>query len=154
MRNTTYTKIKTSGLILAGCITYNLGYAVGTFEVSPRTQIWKAISADGRVLRTGHASLGRSWCPDTHRACRTPTGHFSIISRQGASCRSTRYPLPNGGAPMPYCMFFTNLYAVHGAYEVPNYNASHGCIRVKPDDARWLYDNFMKVGTRVYVTPY
>ena len=101
MHASTCTQIKNISLVLGGCIVSSLVYASGTFEVSPRTQIWKAISADGQVIRTGHASLGRAYCPDTHRACRTPTGHFSVISKQGAACRSTRYPLPKGGAPMP-----------------------------------------------------
>lgn len=147
-------RIKNIAIFAGALMASNLVYATGTFEFSPQTQVWKAISSDGRVIRTGHGSAGRSYCPDIHRACRTPTGHFNIISRQGAACRSTRYPLPHGGAPMPYCMYFSNLYAVHGSYEVPNYNASHGCIRVKPDDARWLYENFMKVGTHVYVKSY
>ena len=52
------------------------------------------------------------------------------------------------------CMFFSKYYAVHGSYEVPNYNASHGCIRVTPADAKWLYYNFIEIGTPVVVKPY
>ncbi|MCB1827469.1 MAG: L,D-transpeptidase, partial [Coxiellaceae bacterium] len=37
---------------------------------------------------------------------------------------------------------------------VPNYNASHGCVRVKPNAAKWLRYNFMTIGTRVVVTSY
>lgn len=125
-----------------------------TFIFNPKTQQWKAISSSGKVVRTGHGSSGRAYCPDTHRACRTPTGTFHVISKQGANCKSSRYPVGKGGSPMPYCMYFTTNYAVHGSYEVPNYNASHGCIRIYPADARWLYNHFMSVGTTVIVKPY
>ncbi len=42
--------------------------------------------------------------------------------------------------------------AIHGSNNLPNHNASHGCIRVDPAAARWLYHNFMQVGTRVIVS--
>ncbi len=55
---------------------------------------------------------------------------------------------------MPYCMFFSKYYAIHGSYDVPGYNASLGCIRVTPKDARWLNYNFIRVGTPVIVRHY
>ncbi len=124
------------------------------FVFSPRTLQWKAINDSGKVVRTGHGSGGRSYCPDIHRSCRTPVGTFHVIGKGGAGCRSSRYPVGRGGAPMPWCMYFSKYYAVHGSYEVPNYNASHGCIRIHPGDAKWLYKNFMHVGTRVVVKSY
>lgn len=136
---------------------YVYGYDLASaeqFVFNPRTLRWTAIDADGAVVKTGHGSAGRSYCPDTGRHCHTPTGTFHVISKGGAGCRSSRYPVGRGGSPMPYCMYFSKNYAVHGSYEVPNYNASHGCIRVHPQDAKWLYYNFMKVGTTVVVKPY
>lgn len=128
--------------------------ANNTFVFSPRSLSWKAINASGQVVRTGRASGGRSYCPDLHRSCRTPSGSYHIISKGGAGCKSSRFPIGKGGAPMPYCMFFSRYYAVHGSYDVPNYNASHGCVRVTPKDAHWLSNNFMRIGTRVVVKPY
>ncbi len=125
-----------------------------TFVFSPRTLRWKAIDNKGKVVRTGRGSGGRSYCKDIRRSCRTPTGTFSIISKRGANCRSSRYPVGRGGAPMPYCMFFSKYYAIHGSPDVPNYNASHGCVRVKPSDARWLHKNFMHIGTKVIIKSY
>ncbi len=126
----------------------------GTFVYNPRTLQWKAIGNDGHVVRTGRGSAGRGYCPDIHRGCHTPVGTFHVISKGGASCRSTRYPKPHGGAPMPYCMFFSKLYAIHGSGDVPHYNASHGCIRVTPQDAKWLSQHFVQIGTTVVVKPY
>ncbi len=133
----------------------NLNYASNNkFVFSPRTLQWQAINADGRVVRSGHGSGGRGYCPDIRRSCRTPTGSYSVIAKNGASCRSSRYPVGRGGAPMPYCMFFSRYYAIHGSPDVPNRNASHGCIRVPPSEARWLNQNFVHIGTKVVVKPY
>ncbi|MBP6917708.1 MAG: L,D-transpeptidase [Legionellaceae bacterium] len=128
--------------------------AAGKFVFDPTTQRWTAINSDGQVVKSGHGSAGRAYCSDTGRRCRTPTGTFHVIQKRGADCRSSRYPVGKGGSPMPYCMFFSQYYAVHGSHEVPNYNASHGCIRIHPADAKWLYYNFMEVGTPVIVKPY
>lgn len=125
-----------------------------TFVFSPRTLKWKAINDRGKVVRTGRGSGGRNYCPDIKRSCRTPSGTYHIISKRGAGCKSSRYPKGRGGAPMPYCMFFNKHYAIHGSPDVPNYNASHGCVRVKTHDARWLHRNFIRIGTKVIIKSY
>lgn len=127
--------------------------ATNTFVYNPRTLTWKAIK-NGKVIRTGRGSGGKGYCPDIKRSCRTPTGTYHVISKGGSGCRSSRYPVGKGGAPMPYCMFFSKYYAIHGSPDVPNHNASHGCIRVKPSDARWLSNNFIHVGSKVIVKSY
>ena len=135
-----------------------LGYSLITFSgktfvFSPRSLTWYAYD-NGELINSGPSSGGRSYCPDIGRSCRTPVGSFRVLSKGSPNCHSTRYPVGRGGAPMPYCMFFTRLYAIHGSYEVPDYNASHGCIRVHPSAARWLRDEFIDIGTRVIVKPY
>jgi len=125
-----------------------------TFVFSPRQLAWAAYDANGRLVRTGAASGGSHYCRDLGRACRTPRGTFHVISKRGAGCRSSKFPLGRGGSRMPYCMFFSKYYAVHGSYHVPGYNASHGCIRILPAAAHWLSSNFMTIGTRVVVTSY
>ncbi len=134
---------------------FSAAYAAGnTFIFNPNTLTWKAINENGKVVRTGRGSGGKSYCSDIRRGCKTPAGVYRIISKGGPGCKSSRYPVGGGGAPMPYCMFFSKYYAVHGSYDVPNYNASHGCVRVKPGDAQWLSKNFMKIGTKVVIKPY
>ncbi|WP_042239187.1 L,D-transpeptidase [Legionella oakridgensis] len=128
-------------------------YAANTFIYNPKTLRWSAVK-NGKVIRTGKGSGGSHYCRDIKRSCRTPSGTYRIISKRGAGCRSTRYPVGKGGAPMPYCMFFSKYYAIHGSPDVPNHNASHGCIRVKPNDARWLNQNFMNIGSKVIVKSY
>ena len=121
----------------------------------PSLVAWVAYSQDGNLLRWGAASGGSQWCPDLGRPCRTRVGVHQIYTMQGRTCRSRIFPLHRGGAPMPYCMYFFKGQAFHGApYELPGFNASHGCIRIFVDDAQWLYNNFVKVGTTVIVKPY
>lgn len=127
--------------------------AANTFIFNPRNLTWKAVK-DGKVIRSGKAIGGNKYCRDVGRSCKTPSGTFHVISKGGADCRSSRYPVGKGGAKMPYCMFFSTNYAVHGSYEMPNYNASHGCVRVTPDAARWLNNNFMHIGSTVVIKPY
>lgn len=132
----------------------NADIYANTFIFNPRTHSYSAINDDGKVVKTGRASGGSSWCPDIKRSCRTPVGVYQLWSKGGPGCKSSRYPKPRGGAPMPYCMFFSKYYAVHGSNDVPKHNASHGCVRVTPSDAKWLSQNFMRVGTKVVVKPY
>ncbi|KTD41139.1 L,D-transpeptidase [Legionella parisiensis] len=125
-----------------------------TFVFNPNTLTWKAIDSNGKVVRTGKGSGGKRYCADIHRGCKTPSGVFTIWSKGGPGCKSSRYPVGKGGSPMPYCMFFSKYYAIHGSYDVPNYNASHGCVRVRPGDAKWLSKNFIRIGTKVIIKPY
>jgi lipoprotein-anchoring transpeptidase ErfK/SrfK len=125
------------------------------FIFDPRATAWAAYDAQGNRVKTGSASGGKDFCEDVGRGCRTVTGKFSVYSKKGDECTSSIYPVETGGgARMPYCMHFHGGYSIHAAYEVPNYNTSHGCIRVLPSAAKWLNENFVDVGTTVIVKPY
>lgn len=126
----------------------------GTFIFNPRTLIWYAYAPDGTLVRTGKGSGGSNYCKDLHRRCHTPVGVFRVYGKGNANCKSTKFPIGHPGAPMPWCMYFHNGFAVHGSHEVRNYNASHGCIRIYPADAYWLSHNLMTIGTVVIVKPY
>jgi hypothetical protein len=51
--------------------------------------------------------------------------------------RSKKY----GNAPMPYSVFFRDGYAIHGTIEIRQLGriASHGCVRLHPENAAKLY---------------
>lgn len=113
---------------------------------------WGAYDSEGTLVNWGPISGGKSYCADVGRGCKTITGNFTIYRKQGPGCVSSRFPLGRGGAPMPYCMHFKGGYALHGSPTVPGYHASHGCVRLFTDDARWLNHDFIDVGaTRVQV---
>lgn len=110
----------------------------------------------GSLIYWGPISGGKDWCPDVGRGCRTKTGIFQLQSKGGPYCVSSKYPVPEGGAPMPYCMYFYNGYALH-ASTLPGRHDSHGCIRLFYDDAKWLNKEFVELGkgrrTKVIVRP-
>ena len=124
--------------------------------VDPRLHVWGAYDAEGNLIRAGLATAGANWCPDIKRGCRTSVGSFRIKTLGNAACKSSRYPIPHGGAPMPYCMFFNGDHGLHGSPDskVVEGNASHGCVRMHVQDAQWVRQNFATIGTKVVVKPY
>ncbi len=124
--------------------------------VDPNVHVWGAYKKDGTLEKAGLASAGSDWCPDLGRRCHTSSGSYRVRSVGDASCVSKKFPLHRGGAPMPYCMYFTGGMALHGSPsgEVADGNISHGCVRMHVADAEWLRYNFVNVGTKVVVRHY
>jgi len=126
-------------------------------HVDQATLAWAAYSASGELVWWGPISGGKDYCADVGESCNTPSGEYRVIRKQGFECESSKYPLPFGGAPMPYCMHFFGGYAMHASHAVPGYSASHGCVRLFHDDAKWLNQQFIdlpgtgKKGTRVII---
>jgi len=122
--------------------------------VDPNVHAWGAYDSSGKLMKAGLATAGAEYCPDIKRGCKTGAGTFRIQSLGASNCKSTRYPLPRGGAPMPYCMFFNKNQGLHGSQYVMEGNVSHGCVRLSEEDAEWLRFNFANIGTKVIVKPY
>ena len=81
----------------------------------------------------------------------TPTGSWSAkwLARNH---RSSRY----NNAPMPYSIFYSGNYAVHGTTQVSRLGApaSAGCVRLHPANAKILFNLAQQVGlknTRIVV---
>lgn len=66
----------------------------------------------------------------------TPTGNF-----QPYLLKPMHYSSKYDNAPMPNSIFFHGGYAIHATNAVNSLGrpASHGCIRLSPRDAKWLY---------------
>lgn len=131
--------------------------------VDPSVNAWAAYDADGTLIKWGPAAAGADYCKDVNEPCRTHQGSFRVFSLGSSDCISHKFPLPRGGAPMPYCMYFNEGQALHGEpFGVPGYNASHGCVRLYLSDAEWLRYDFIEgpnpnnhyKGTRVIVKSY
>lgn len=75
----------------------------------------------------------------------TPTGLF-VPQTLVRYHRSTLYD----GAPMPWSIFFSGNYAIHGTTQVEALGApaSAGCVRLHPDNARQLFELVREVGKR------
>jgi L,D-transpeptidase catalytic domain len=95
-----------------------------------------AVMVDGAETYRWPVSTGR-------RGHETPAGKFSPV-RLERHWYSRQYEL----TPMPWAMFFHRGYAVHGTMEAYNLGhvASHGCVRLRPDNAAILYSLVRKQG--------
>jgi len=95
-----------------------------------------AVVVDGEVTYRWPVSTGR-------RGFETPTGTFHPI-RLERHWYSRQYE----NSPMPWSMFFYRGYAMHGTVETYNLGnaASHGCVRLRPDNAQVLYSLVRKHG--------
>jgi lipoprotein-anchoring transpeptidase ErfK/SrfK len=92
---------------------------------------------DDRVVRALPTSTGAPGTP-------TPTGDFRVQAKH-----ATWWSKPFGQW-LPLAMPFSSGAAIHEAADVAPQAASHGCVRLAPWDAEWLYA-FASVGDRVTV---
>jgi len=107
--------------------------------VSLSSQRMQVYDQSGRIADT-RVSTGQA-------GHRTPAGIFSIIQRNRHH-RSNIY----SNAPMPWMQRLTwSGIALHAGV-VPNYPASHGCIRLPYDFAPRMW-SLARMGTRVVVSP-
>lgn len=94
--------------------------------------------------------LAYDWPVSTaRRGFVTPNGQFRV-GLMAPMWRSRKYH----GSPMPYAMFYSGGYAIHGTYAVGalGRRASHGCIRLHPAHARELFQLTRAYGgTRVVI---
>jgi hypothetical protein len=105
-----------------------------------RAQADVVITVDKTAQHLSVSVDGRSryeWPVSTARiGYRTPNGSYrpERLERQWFS---RKYDW----SPMPYSIFFSGGYAIHGSYEISRLGrpASHGCIRLHPEHAAALY---------------
>lgn len=109
---------------------------------------WAAYDEQGQLVKWGPISSGSDKCSDSDNSCRTLTGIFRIFSKESVHCISNAFPAGRGGAKMPYCMFFHKGFALHGSDDIPGYRASHGCIRMFIQDAKWLNESFVTTSAK------
>jgi lipoprotein-anchoring transpeptidase ErfK/SrfK len=86
----------------------------------------------------------------------TPAGRFNIYLKKVSTRMKgfygpgnpDNYDLPD----VPYAMFFSGDYSIHGTYWHNNFGTpmSHGCVNAPTSAASWIYD-WSPVGTMVYV---
>lgn len=100
---------------------------IARIDISKQTM---TVSEDGAVLYSWAVSTAR-------RGYRTPRGSFRPL-RMHKMWYSRKYD----NSPMPYSIFFSGGYAIHGTNAVGSLGrpASHGCVRLHPSNARTLYN--------------
>lgn len=109
-------------------------------EVNLAKQQLQGWQGDRLVLQT-HISSGRNGA--------TPAGEFKAGPYRAKLHRSSLY----NNAPMPWSVQINGHVFVHGYTSVPNYPASHGCVRMPltgANPAKFFYE-WVQTGTPVSV---
>ncbi|MDJ0931630.1 L,D-transpeptidase [Breoghania sp.] len=142
-------------LLAATAIVFLLVF-VGSFSDNgaQAAQVTATISLkDQRMKVTVNGWKRYSWKVSTaRRGYRTPQGSFRP-TRMYERYYSKKYH----HSPMPYSVFFYHGFAIHGTNAVRHLGspASHGCVRLHPDNARKLFELVKKYGkanTQIIVT--
>lgn len=94
-------------------------------ELDLRRQVLLVV-VGGRTIRAVHVSSARPGYV-------TPPGRFHVYRRERASWSAAYHVW------MPYALYFSGGYAIHGFGVVPTYPASHGCVRVPLGEAPFVY---------------
>jgi lipoprotein-anchoring transpeptidase ErfK/SrfK len=128
--------------ILGSAGTGNAGSLLAEIDISKQTM---TVSEHGHVVYRWRVSTARPGYV-------TPRGTYRPI-RLNRMWRSRKYH----NSPMPHSVFFHGGYAIHGTYETRNLGrpASHGCIRLHPEDAATFFAMVQEAGpsnTRIVVT--
>ena len=120
--------------VYAGRGGFNLKYpdAGEHAEVSIPKQVL-VLAKDGKPFAIYPVSTGKSSTP-------TITGHYSIYRLEPGTNSHGMY----------YSDYWHNGYAVHGYAEVPNYPASHGCVRTFIADQPRIYEQ-LHLGESIFV---
>jgi peptidoglycan hydrolase-like protein with peptidoglycan-binding domain len=92
-----------------------------------------ALIDHGKIDRIYPTSSGKPSTP-------TVLGHFRFYSKTPGFNSHQMY----------FSNYFIGGYAIHGYYDVPVYNASHGCLRVPNPDAYAIYQ-WVQIGDRIDV---
>jgi hypothetical protein len=83
----------------------------------------------GKLVRWGPTSSGKKSTP-------TPAGLFHTNWRARESRSSV-----NQSWILPWCFNIDNVKGIaFHKFDLPGYPASHGCVRLLEEDAKWLYD--------------
>ncbi|MGO4871325.1 MAG: L,D-transpeptidase [Roseiarcus sp.] len=86
------------------------------------------------------------------------SGRAGHLTPRGAFRPIALYPMVHsfkyGNAPMPHSIFFYGQFAIHGTTAVGNLGrpASHGCIRLAPQNAATLYRLVSRQGAEIRIS--
>ncbi|VTZ52297.1 ErfK/YbiS/YcfS/YnhG family protein (modular protein) [Methylocella tundrae] len=103
--------------------------------------------------QTMHVSADGSdylWSVSTARSgYATPRGYY-----RSRHLERMHYSRKYHMSPMPHSIFFNGGYAIHGTYSTADLGrpASHGCIRLSPDNAAFLYGLVKEQGADIRIS--
>jgi hypothetical protein len=134
------TAVAALAILLGGALAAQAGVVIVVNKSTQRL----SVSVDGAPRYEWPVSTAR-------QGYNTPNGTYGV-ERMAVSWFSRRYDW----SPMPHSIFFSGGYAIHGSYEIGRLGtpASHGCIRLHPNNATTLYRlvEAHRGSTRIVVT--
>lgn len=124
-----------------------VGAVLTALFVTPAQAGWVAITVDISEQRMvvqsedGHKEIYP--VSTAGRGATTPTGEF-----QPYLMRTMHYSSRYNNAPMPFSIFYSGNYAIHGTDHISKLGrpASKGCVRLHPDHAQRLFSMVKDVG--------
>jgi lipoprotein-anchoring transpeptidase ErfK/SrfK len=133
-----------AGLMLLACVTVGVNQA--TARTAPaEVEIFVDISNQTMTVDVDGWTYGR-WKVSTARdGYYTPRGSWRPFM-----LKKMHYSRKYDNSPMPNSIFFLGGYAIHATYYINQLGrpASHGCIRLHPQNAAKLYALVQKHGLR------
>ncbi|MBW4578223.1 MAG: L,D-transpeptidase [Tildeniella nuda ZEHNDER 1965/U140] len=123
--------------------------AIRRLEQSKQRWIEIKLSSQRLIAWEGKAPVYAILISTGKASTPTRTGVFAIQTRDRyARMRGDDYDI----ADVPYTMYYSGSYAIHGAYWHRRFGTpvSHGCVNLAVDHARWLF-NWARIGTSVVV---
>ena len=114
--------------------------AAVSIQVDLSTQTMHVTSGSGEAY---------DWPVSTARAgFVTPRGRYRVQSLQ-----AMHYSRKYHNSPMPHSIFFKGGYAIHGTYATGSLGAaaSHGCVRLSPQNAATLYGMVRAEGASISI---
>jgi lipoprotein-anchoring transpeptidase ErfK/SrfK len=134
-------------LMLTAVFAPSFSAAEQIFESAPSSEIIVEVSLSSQTMKVYQSGVAtHKWLVSTARKGKlTPKGAWTAkwLSKNH---KSSRY----NNAPMPYSIFYSGNFAVHGTDQVDRLGslASAGCIRLHPQNAALLFASLDAVGLK------
>jgi lipoprotein-anchoring transpeptidase ErfK/SrfK len=141
--------LRTALSIAAACL---FSFLMAASAAEAKVSVWINISRQTMTVSVNGWHYA-DWRVSTARqGYWTPRGSF-----QPYLLKLMHYSRKFDNSPMPHSIFFRGGYAIHGTYYVRALGrpASHGCVRLAPDNAARLYNLVQQYGksdTQIVIT--
>lgn len=126
-------------------------FAIFTLVVGAKAEVFITIDKSEQRMYVETPTDSFVWDVSTGRkGYTTPSGSY-----QPYRLAKLHYSRKYDNAPMPYSIFYHGGYAIHATGEVERLGspASHGCVRLELQNARWLYRLVKEFGQEnTYIT--
>ena len=134
-----------AGLMILACVVAGVDQATAKTSPAPEVEIYIDISNQTMTVDVDGWTYGRWKVSTARQGYYTPRGSWRPFM-----LKKMHYSRKYDNSPMPNSIFFLGGYAIHATYYINQLGrpASHGCIRLHPQNAAKLYALVQKHGLR------